>query len=336
MPRLCPAVRSIGLFAASFLLAAGVGCREDARPPVATTGGGPSTAPAQAAATTRPATRPFESLADDRLHNAHRVTAKVISGAQPEGEESFKRLRDLGVKTIISVDGAAPDVETARKYGMRYVHLPVTYATVTPEQGRAVAKAIDELPGPIYVHCHHGKHRSAAAVAVACVYNGSLAPDEAESVLQTFGTGENYTGLWKAARDARPVAPGELAGLKVDFAEVTKIPPLAEAMVAVDERLDELKLAQSNKWQAPTIHPDLDPPHAALQLEEHLHEIGRSDGAKGKANPEEFTRLLAASEKEVHALGGLLGAKPIDAPAADAALKRVAASCTACHKAYRE
>jgi hypothetical protein len=31
------------------------------------------------------------------------------------------------VKTIVSVDGGKPDVETARKHGIRYVHLPIGY-----------------------------------------------------------------------------------------------------------------------------------------------------------------------------------------------------------------
>src|SRR5262245_23858504 len=166
-----------------------------------------------------PTASPCTPVSDTHLHNAFIVTPKVISGAQPDDEAAFAALRQLGVKTIISVDGAKPDVELAHKYGMRYVHIPIGYDGVREDQGKAIAKAIDEMPGPIYVHCHHGKHRSAAAVAVACVINGQLSPDQAESVLKTFGTGANYLGLWKAAREARPVDPQELKDLKVDYVE---------------------------------------------------------------------------------------------------------------------
>src|SRR3712207_7739670 len=62
--------------------------------------------------------------------------------------------------TVISVDGARPDVELARKYGLRYVHLPIGYDDVTENEGRAIAKAITELPGPFYIHCHHGDRKS--------------------------------------------------------------------------------------------------------------------------------------------------------------------------------
>src|SRR5438128_2288808 len=58
------------------------------------------------------------------LENAHRLTDKVITGAQPEGPESFQELKELGVKTVISVDGTRPNVELAKRYGLKYVHLP--------------------------------------------------------------------------------------------------------------------------------------------------------------------------------------------------------------------
>jgi protein tyrosine phosphatase (PTP) superfamily phosphohydrolase (DUF442 family) len=295
---------------------------------------------AAAVVTTAPASRPVAAGAfapvgkETLLPNAHVVTAKVISGAQPEGDAAFRALRDMGVKTIVSVDGARPDVERAHKFGMTYVHLPITYSGVKPEEGRAIAKALAELPGPIYLHCHHGQHRSAAAVAVACVYNGSLAPERAESVLETFGTGENYKGLWRAAREARPVSPEELRDLKVEFVEAKKIPPLADAMVGVDERWDHLKAIQKAGWRAPADHPDLDPAHEALQLEEVFRELGRND--RSHAGRADFARMLAEAEAGTKALRAAVAAKPVDAGAADAAFKRVAGACASCHKGYRD
>ena len=104
-----------------------------------------------------------------KLPNAYRLHPRVISGGQPEGEQAFARLKELGVKTVISVDGARPEVELARKYGLRYVHLPHGYDGVPDERASELAKAVRDLPGPVYIHCHHGKHRSPAAATVACV-----------------------------------------------------------------------------------------------------------------------------------------------------------------------
>src|SRR4051812_35836928 len=82
-----------------------------------------------------PATRPtlsnaYPTIPHPSLTNAHRVTPKVLSGAEPEGDAGFAALRDLGVKTVLSVDGAKPDVDLAHEHGLRYVHLPIGYGGV--------------------------------------------------------------------------------------------------------------------------------------------------------------------------------------------------------------
>jgi len=284
---------------------------------------------------TTPTTKPFAQLADqEALHNSHVVTDKIVSGAQPEGDKSFQLLRELGIKTIVSVDGSKPDVESAKRYGMRYVHLPIGYDGVDEAEGKAIAKALTDLPGPIYVHCHHGRHRSAAALAVACVNNGMLKPEQAEDVLRTFGTGANYKGLWKAAREAKRVDDKELAQLQVEWVETAKIPELADAMVKVDFHWEHLKAIQKAGWRAPADHPDLDPAHEALQVQEHLHEIGRT--ADTKARSEAYRKVLTAGEDDVTKLRTILGQTPIDVKAADAAFKAASVSCTSCHKGFRD
>jgi hypothetical protein len=288
----------------------------------------------------QPATGPTKAFAQlpgetgHHLHNAHVVTSKVVSGAQPDGEASFIALQQLNIKTIISVDGAKPNVELARKYGMKYIHLPIGYDGVGEAQGKAIAKAINESPGTVYVHCHHGRHRSAAAVAVACVYNGQLKPEQAESVLKTFGTGANYLGLWKDAREARPVDAKELAELQVEFVEVAEIGDIVAAMIAIDQRWDHLKLSQAINFGPPPDHPDVNPPHEALQLQEHFQEIARFE--ESEAKPAGFKQMLAESQQQARALHIALSATPQNLEAANAAYKSIAASCTACHKAYRD
>src|SRR5262245_5214765 len=61
------------------------------------------------------------------LHNVFRVSERVYSGSSPDGDAGFAALEKLGVKTIISVDGAKPDAEAAGRHGLRYVHLPFGY-----------------------------------------------------------------------------------------------------------------------------------------------------------------------------------------------------------------
>lgn len=293
---------------------------------------------ASAAPATQPATRPaakaFAPIELKHVHNVHRVTDKVISGSQPEGPEGLAELAALGVRTIISVDGITPDAEGARKLGMRYVHLPISYDGVPAEQGKAIAKAIRELPGPIYIHCHHGKHRSASAVAVACVYSGELQPEQAESVLQTFGTGLNYKGLWRDTRNARPLDPAELASLQVEYVEKAQIGDMAAWMVKVDDHFEHLKAIQKAGWTVPADHPDLDPPHEALQLEEALTESLRVPD--GEAQTEAFKRLMQESIRTAQTLRSVLQTVPVQTAAADAALKAANTSCLNCHQIYRD
>jgi protein tyrosine phosphatase (PTP) superfamily phosphohydrolase (DUF442 family) len=303
-----------------------------------------TTAPVAAATTAPDVATAFPAVGNpEHLPNAHRISARLVSGAQPEGDAGFKELSELGVMTIISVDGAAPDVEGAKKYGLRYVHLPITYSGVTEEEGKRLAKALDEIQGPVYLHCHHGKHRSAASVAVACVMNGQLKPAQAEDVLKTFGTGADYTGLWRDARNARPLDQNVLAAVKVDYVERAKIPVVAEAMVEIDHTLDKLKDLQKSGWRATAAHPDLDPAHEALQLREKLHEVGRTDDAVQK-RPADYKLKLQSAESAAQTLEDALRAwKPLSAGNATAAppaqievaFKAVSASCVSCHNAYR-
>lgn len=286
-----------------------------------------------------PSQRKAEKINDPRLENAYRLTPKVSTGAQPEGEAAFKALNELGIKTVISVDGATPDVELAHKYGLHYVHLPFGYDGIPPERALEMAKAVKELEGSIYVHCHHGKHRGPAAAATACVLIGALTNAEALADMRVLGTGEHYLGLWASAREARQADEKTLNDLKVDFKEVSPIPKLAEAMVKVDECCERLKECKAAGWKAPQDHPDLDPPHEALILREVYTELmrtpdfaARKDDFKGWMQEAEKAGQELETELQAWKKTGYAGAPPAKL---EPALKALQNNCAACHKAYR-
>src|SRR5512134_2416916 len=81
------------------------------------------------------------SVPSVHLHNLFRATTNVFSGSSPEGDAAFRELIRLGVKTVISVDGAQPDVEAARKHGLRYIHLPIGYDGVPTNRIAELVKA---------------------------------------------------------------------------------------------------------------------------------------------------------------------------------------------------
>ena len=294
---------------------------------------------AEPSAPKTPAKHTAVKLDTPHLENAHRLTDKVITGAQPEGAESFQELKDLGVKTVISVDGTRPNVELAKRYGLKYVHLPFGYDGVPPERAKELAKAVTELDGPIYIHCHHGKHRGAAAAVVACVLKGDLSNEDALATMKTMGTGENYLGLWASAREARPMDPQELKKMKVKFHETSPIPALAEAMVHIDNAFDALKDSQKAGWKTLPENPDIDPPHEALKLREIITEILRTKDFEGR--PEDFKKWMKDAETQALALEKVLLERKqlkyegVPAPEIDVAMKALGNNCAACHKPYR-
>jgi protein tyrosine phosphatase (PTP) superfamily phosphohydrolase (DUF442 family) len=263
------------------------------------------------------------------LENIHEIAHGVLTGAVPHGDESFQELSRRGVRTVISVDGAKPDVEAARKHGLRYVHLPIGYDGIPQDRAMELAKALTELPGPFYLHCHHGKHRGPAAAAVACVVAGRIDNSQAVAAMKSMGTGEQYLGLWFSARTAKPADREALRSLKVEYREIAAVPPLAEAMVALDLAFENLELCRSAGWKTPPGHPDLDPPHEALRAREILTEILRTDDFK--ARPADFRAWLEAGHRAALDLESRLRESRTVDPAFDAFRK----SCADCHQAYR-
>jgi protein tyrosine phosphatase (PTP) superfamily phosphohydrolase (DUF442 family) len=265
------------------------------------------------------------------VHNAFRATDKIYSGSQPEGDAAFAAITKLGVKTIISVDGGKPDIAAARKHGLRYIHLPYGYDGVPTNRVAELAKAATTEAGPFFVHCHHGKHRGPAAIAVMCEASAGWTPGQAEAWLREAGTSTDYPGLYRAAREFKMPTPTELAAVK-ELPEVAKSSSLVEAMVGVDAHFEALKLSQKAGWQTPPRHADIAPAHEATLLWEQFREMARTeDTAKQTAD---YRVKLGEAEQLADSLRKLLSA-PQDQVALDAALKQVGQNCAACHKKYR-
>jgi len=312
----------LGVVALLFALSA---CSFEVQPPAART---------QPTAAAAPPAAKIEKLESKHLPNPIRVHEKVISGGLPEGDEAFAELKELGIKTVISVDGAKPDVAMAKKYGMRYVHLPHGYDGVPEERAKELAKAVRDLPGPIYIHCHHGHHRSPASTAVACVGAGFIGHDDAAKVLQVAGTSEAYRGLFQSANEAQRFDKALLDELKADFPPVAKLPAMAEAMVEIEHIHDRLKAIEQAGWKTPADQPALVPDHEALLLREQFTELLRTKELQAK--PEKFQQLTQEAETAGLALEEALKSPSIDKEQAAQLFLAVSNNCKACHQAFRD
>ena len=268
------------------------------------------------------------------LHNVVPVTPKLISGGVPEGGVAFDELKAMGIKTIISVDGAAPDVDAAESRGMRYVHIPLRYEGYTSEQQLELARAVRDLPGPIYMHCHHGKHRSPAAATSAAVLLGDITPDQGVAIMKTAGTAPSYKGLYQCVAIAAVADVSAIESAPGEFVAVAKVSNMVDAMVEADHTFEHLKAIKENGWRAPSDHPDLVPVAEAGRLADALR-IASEDPACA-AESAEFSGLMLKASRNVEALEALLAEESADAKSRDAAFAVVQADCKSCHVTYRD
>lgn len=262
------------------------------------------------------------------LPNLLRVTKQIYTGGEPKGSKGFEELARLGIRTVVSVDGAIPNIELAKANQLRYVHIPIGYDEVSKVEGKMFAALVRREPGPFYIHCHHGKHRGPVAAAIAHVASGEADNDKALEILTTAGTSKKYAGLWKSVREYQPPPDDECLP---ELVEIAKLDSFAAAMAEVDRQYDYLKLCQSAGWQSPPTAPDLTPAQQALLLKESFRELRRMLERNGD---DRFRNWMSESEKLASQLQRDLTTNA-KLGAMDETLKILGEQCQRCHSAWR-
>jgi hypothetical protein len=269
------------------------------------------------------------------------LSDKVYAGSAPEGDAGFESLRKLGIKTIITVDGTKPDIERAHKFGFRYVHLPHGYDGISTNTELRLIKAAETVPGPIYVHCHHGKHRGPTAAAVICMATEGWSTADGLAWLKEAGTSTNYGGLFETVEKFNPFGPETLSQVSTNFPEVTEPGRLIDTMVDVDSRWDELTAFRKNGFKPSPGHPDFQPSDEAALLFENFREAQRLPEAKERGN--DFLQRLHDAETKAQTVHDLLTASAKTSESISAAdqeklaraFDSMGSACAACHKNFR-
>ena len=289
---------------------------------------------AAALPTSRPTLASTQPVDLPGIHNVVAYTKDIYSGGVPEGKEGFETLKKLGIKSIISVDGSAPDVELAHAAGFKYVHLPVTYGGISDERKLEITRAIRDLPKPIFVHCHHGKHRSAAATALALVGLGEMTPEQGIARMKVSGTAPSYKGLYECVSLATIIDAKELAKQPDQFPEVWKTSGFVQTMVEIDDTFDALKALDKAGWKAPADHPDLVPAAEAGKLADLMCVL--KDDHDVTDRPPEFAEWMHNAADQATTLEQSLTSEPINRTFASATFATVTQSCKSCHVKYRD
>lgn len=266
------------------------------------------------------------------VENLHEASDGVLMGGEPKTAESFADLRTMGVKTVISVDGITPRLGLAREHGMRYIHVPIGYDGMDDKSRAQMARALAEAERPIYVHCHHGRHRGPAAAVVGLVGCGEIDNDRAIELMELAGTSPKYKGLWETARGMAPMSLEAASAVGGELVEHAKVSSLAVGMAKVDRAWDNLAALSKANWRQ-EAHPDLVPANEAALMAEVFRAM--RDAKETKETGEEFYGMMRESHEIARELEAIVTSDPFDARAVDDALERLDHSCAECHAFYR-
>ena len=255
------------------------------------------------------------------------LTNNVFVGGEPNGSDAFAVLKGQGIKTIVSVDGATPNVELARQYGMQYVHIPIGYDGIDSQATLSLVRVARAFKRPIYLHCHHGQHRGPAAAAVLCIADGALTNEAAQIFMQQAGTSRDYAGLWRDVAQFRP--PSDDVDLP-ELVEVAPVGDMAATMAKINRAFDRLKSSREMGWSIPEGDPDLVPAQLALIMREWFHELGRQPLT---GQHEGMKTGLQRAEDLVADLEAALHGDEVDK--ASDALQQLKQACVDCHTSFR-
>jgi protein tyrosine phosphatase (PTP) superfamily phosphohydrolase (DUF442 family) len=264
------------------------------------------------------------------IENVFALSTNLLSGGTPQGDEGFASLEKLGVKTIITVDGAPPDLKNAHVHGLRYIHLPHGYDGIPAKTQLQLIKAAQTAEGPIYLHCHHGQHRGPVAAAVVCMAEKNWSAAEAEAWLHTAGTGTNFQGLYETVRSFQKPSTNQIGLVPANFPESRKVSDLVDAMVSIDETFDRLKTLRASRQSSA---PDNHLLNEATLLREHFREAQRLPDSQRRGA--QFIKSLAEAEDQAARFEQTLTSS-IEGAAIDRNFTELLNACAACHKAYRD
>ena len=134
-----------------------------------------------------------------------------------------------------------------------------------------------EAEGPVFIHCHHGKHRGPAAAAYALIACERITPQEGVALMKKAGTSSKYPGLYSVVSTAIPVSDEEIADAvgsgRADLVEVAKVEGVVANMATAGVSWDHMKQVRDAGWMVPPDHPDLAPAAEAGIIENAFRHI---------------------------------------------------------------
>ena len=125
----------------------------------------------------------------------------IVVGAGSAGCVIASRLSESGRYHVLLLEAGVRDRNP-------WIHIPIGYGKLTEQQRADLVEAVTSAEGPVFIHCHHGKHRGPAAAGYCGIATGEISREQGLKLLSEAGTRSDYAGLWDAIRHfERPVVP---------------------------------------------------------------------------------------------------------------------------------
>jgi len=166
-----------------------------------------------------------------KIKNFGQMDERFYRGAQP-GEEDYKDLAALGIKTVIDLQAEPKAYEKSmvESLGMKYINIPMADKKYpTEDAARTFLKiASDPSTGKFFVHCAGGRHRTGAMGAVYRYqlydWNFDQVYAEMKRMVPGFNLAIEPVAMFDQAYfDSLPIEAREL-GCDPDFNAWTRLP----------------------------------------------------------------------------------------------------------------
>jgi tyrosine-protein phosphatase SIW14 len=151
---------------------------------------------------TKPAKHVYKEQKGD-LPNFHQVHNYLYRGGEPTAE-GLKKLKDMGIKTIIDLRGSeaqvAAEADLAKAMGMRSINLPMSSKAPTKHQVDTFLKEVSKAEkagdkAPVFVHCAHGSDRTGCLIGLWRVTHDNYDYDQAYKEMRKYYFGPKFTNL---------------------------------------------------------------------------------------------------------------------------------------------
>jgi protein tyrosine/serine phosphatase len=135
------------------------------------------------------------SIQQSGLPNFFKVSEDLYRGAQPT-KEGFKKLKEMGVKTVVNLRSFHSDRSELKGLGMNYEHIYMkAWHPERHEVIRFFKIVTDKNKIPVFVHCQHGADRTGTMVALYRIVIQGWTKEAAIREMTQGGFG--YHSVWK-------------------------------------------------------------------------------------------------------------------------------------------